>query len=234
MDKLTPAQDRALDKLRGTLHGKVRRGQGIQISTARALHRRGLAYLDECAFENGDWLLTLVEPVVQEITDAELEDMPYVVAGLLRGLDPKRRYRAARHAHIVSSHFAESDRAAGYPQLARTFTEALAERVRLVLAWQAGEITDREYGQHMDLAGRQWKAARETPTNTWNIGRGWGEGLLVVEAVTEAEAQRKAEAAVQADPVGYKELLRGFGKRRLTVQEWAEARRLQEATALAA
>lgn len=233
MDKLTPAQDRALDQLRGTLHGKVRKGAGIQLATARVLHRLGLAYLDETAFGNGDWLLTLVEPEVQEITDAGLEDMPYVVAGLLRGLDPARRYRAARHAHIVSSHFAESDRAVGYPQLARTFAEALAERVRLVLAWQAGEISDRQYGQHVDLAGQQWKAARQAPTNTWNAGKGWGEALLTVEAATYEEAHALVEQTVAADPVGYRELVPGFGLKRLTVQEWADARRVREA-ALAA
>jgi hypothetical protein len=233
MNKLTPAQDRALDQLRGTLHGKVRKGAGIQLATARVLHRLGLAYLDETAFGNGDWLLTLVEPVTQEITDEDLLALDPDEATVLWELDAARRYRALRHAHIAASHFGDADRAAGYPQLARTRLQALRERVHLVSAWRRMEISDRQYGQHVDLAGQQWKAARETPTNTWNAGKGWGEGLLTVEAATYDEAYALVEKTVAADPVGYRELVGGFGLKRLTVQEWADARRVREA-ALAA
>lgn len=232
--KLTPAQERALDQLRGTLHGKVRKGNGIQLATARVLHRLGLAYLDERAFENGDWLLVLVEPEVQEITDEQLLELPVAEASLLAELDPKRRYRAARHAHIVARHFAQKDIDAGYPQLARTYLEALRERVGIVQGWQQGRISDREYSRFLDLAGQQWKAARETPTNVWHFGTGWGEPLLVVEAFTAEEAEAKADKIIAADPVGYKELVNGYGRGRRTVQQWADARRLEAAVAAAA
>ena len=230
MDKLTPAQARALDQLQGTLHGKVRKGNGIHLRTARVLHALGLAYLDERAFENGDWLLILVEPVRQTIEDAELLDLPVAEAALLAPLDPKRRYRALRHAHIVSRHMAQRDIDAGYPQLAQTRPEALRQTIPAMLHWANARPGSVKF---LDLAGKQWRAARDAATNVWHIGTGWGEAVLVVEAVTEDEARAKADAAIAADPVGYRELVKGYGKRRLTVREWADLRRVQDA-ALAA
>lgn len=229
MKKLTPAMDRAMDKLTGTERGQLRRGQGVTIQTARALHERGLAYLVERYYENGDWLLVVVEPEVQEVTDAQLTELLPEEAALLAPLDPKRRYRARRHAHIVATALGDRDRAAGFPQLAQSYLQALAERVRLVTAWQAGELSDAEYGRYLDYAGRQWKSARTQVTNLWNIGTGYGEGVLVVEAVEAEEAVAKATAIIKADPVGYKELVKGFGRRRLTVQEAVDARRAKEA-----
>lgn len=228
---LTPAQERAMDGLTGHPRGQLRKGQGVQLSTARVLHRLGLAYLDERAFDNGDWLLTLVEPVRQTIEDEELLELDVEEAALLAPLEPKRRYRALRHAHIVSRFYAEQDRAAGYPQLAKTRPEALREVIPAMLHWASARPGSTRF---LDMAGRQWKAAREAATNVWNIGRSWGEPLLVVEAITREEAHAKAEAIVADDPVGYKELVGGFGSRRLTVQEWADARRLAAAVAEAA
>lgn len=230
MDKLTPAQARALDQLQGTLHGKVRKGNGIHLRTARVLHALGLAYLDERAFENGDWLLILVEPVRQTIEDAELLDLPVAEAALLAPLDPKRRYRALRHAHIVSRHMAQRDIDAGYPQLAQTRPEALRQTIPAMLHWANARPGSVKF---LDLAGKQWRAARDAATNVWHIGTGWGEAVLVVEAITEGEAAAKADAAIAADPVGYRELVKGYGKRRLSVREWADLRRVQDA-ALAA
>lgn len=227
---LTPAMARALDQLQGALHGKVRKGNGIAVGTARALHRRGLAYLDETAFENGDWLLTLVEPETQVITDEGLAELPAEEAALLAPLDPRRRYRALRQAHIIARHFGDKDRAAGFPQLAQGRTEALAQRVQIVLAWQEGRLSDREYSRYSDYAGKQWKAARETPTNVWFFGKGHGEPLLVLEAATAEEAEAKADRIIAADPVGYRELTGGYGRRRITVKEWAEARYLPVAS----
>lgn len=228
--QLTPHMHEALSFLRGTLHGKVRKGSGILTGTARALVRRGLAYLDETAFENGDWLLVLVEPQVQEITDDQLADLPLEEAALLEPLSPARRYRALRHAHIVAQHLGDRDRAAGYPQLAQTRVEALEQRVSQVLAWQEGRITDREYGRFTDYAGKQWKAAREVPTNTWYVGTGWGEAVLTVEAPEYEAAHAAAAKLIAADPVGYRELVHGFGTRRLTVGELVADRRAGKAT----
>lgn len=226
---LTPAMQRAMDQLTGTLRGQVRKGEGIRTQTARALHRRGAAFLIEPYYDNGDWLLVIVEPEEQRLTDEDLLELDPEEAAVLAELDAVRRYRALRHAHIVSRHFAERDVAAGYPQLARTRLEALRERVRVVAAWRRMEISDREYGKYTDHAGQQWKWARTQATNLWNIGTGYGEGLLVVEATTTEEAEAKATAAIKADPVGYRELLESFGRRRLTVQEAVDARRVREA-----
>jgi hypothetical protein len=229
MKKLSPAMTAAMDQLTGTLDGKIRKGSGVRVGTARALHRRGLAYLDERAFSNGDWVLVLVEPEVREISDDQLLELPVAEAALLAPLAPGYRYRAARHAHIVVRHFGEKDAAAGYPQLARTYLEALRERVGIIQSWQQHRLTDREYSKYLDLAGNQWKSARTTPTNTWHIGTGWGEPVLVVEAYTGEEMQAKASEMIAADPVGYKELLKGFGSIRCTVQQWADARRVEAA-----
>lgn len=226
--KLTPAMAKAMDQLTGTLRGQVRKGEGTTLGTARALHRRGLAFLIEPYYANGDWLLVLVEPEVQEIADEGLLELPVAEASLLAPLTPRQRYRALRHAHIMSRHHAQRDIDAGYPQLAQSRVQSLAHRVALVRAWQAHEITDRQYGRYTDYAGEQWVAARTQATNLWNIGTGWGEPLLVVEATTSEEAEATAKAAILADPVGYKELTGSFGRRRLTVQEAVDARRVRE------
>jgi len=227
--QLTPTMQAAMDQLTGTLRGKVRKGQGITTQTARALHRRNVAFLIESYYENGDWLLVLVEPEVQEIADDQLPGLPVAEAALLAPLDPRSRYRAQRHAHIVATELADADRAAGYPNLAQTHLEALGFRVRQVAAWKSGEFTDRHFSQYTDYAGLQWKAARTQVTNLWNIGTGYGEAVLVVEATTSDEAEAKAKALITADPVGYAELTKSFGRRRLTVQEAVDARRVREA-----
>lgn len=233
--KLTGPQERALDQLKGTLHGQVRKGSGIQLATARVLHRLGLAYLIENYFSDGSWLLVLVEPEVQEITDDQLLELSVEEASLLAPLDPKRRYRALRHAHIARKTYGEGELAVSYGDTGTSRAAVLRNRVALVTGWQEGRISDREYGRYLDLAGKQWKAAREVVTNLWNIGRSWGEGVLVVEATSRDEAHAKASKIIDADPVGYREMTGGrFGSRRLTVQEAVDARRLAAAAALAA
>lgn len=222
--QLTPAQDRALDQLRGTLHGKVRKGSGIQLGTARVLHRLGLAYLDESAFENGDWLLVMVEPQRQTITDEELLELPVAEAALLAPLDEKRRYRALRHAHIAHEHFGKGELRVEHADTSVSRAAVLCNAIPLMLAWGASRPGTRGF---VDLAGRQWKAARETPTNVWYFGKGFGEPLLVVEAPTAEQAEAIADKMIAADPVGYRELTTGYGRRRLNVQEWADAGRME-------
>lgn len=235
MDKLTPAQQRAMDQLTGTLHGQVRKGNGIQLSTARVLHRLGLAYLIENYFSDGSWLLALVEPQVQEITDDQLLELSVEEASLLAPLSPARRYRALRHAHIARKTYGEGELAVSHGDAGTSRAAVLRNRVAMVTAWQEGRMSDREYGRYLDLAGRQWKAARETVTNRWNIGRSWGEPVLVVEATSRDEAHAKAQKIIDADPVGYAGMEDGrFGSRRLTVQEAVDARRLALAAELAA
>lgn len=226
---LSPSMGEALDQLTGTPNGQVRKGGGITVQTARALHRRGLAFLVENHYTNGDWLLVVVEPEVQEVTDEGLLDLPVAEAALLAPLDPKRRYRAQRHAHIVAA-LGQADVAAGYPTLAQTYLQALEQRVGHVVLWQTGVLSDRQYGRFTDHAGAQWKAAREVPTGTWYAGTGWGEAVLTVEAPEYDAAHAAASDVIAADPVGYRELIHGFGLRRLTVGELVADRRAGKAT----
>ncbi|WP_344585639.1 hypothetical protein [Nonomuraea roseoviolacea] len=65
-NKLTPAMDSALAML--TEYGTRKNGQGINLGTARALHKRGLAELTEHG--KGEWTLTGTE-VTQESADVK-------------------------------------------------------------------------------------------------------------------------------------------------------------------
>lgn len=226
MKKLSPAMEAAMDQLTGTTSGKIHRGQGVAYRTARALAARELVYLE------GDgemWTMVLIEPEVQEITDAALEDMGAGEAELLRPLSPARRYRALRHAHIDLA-LSGIDRAAGFAGHIQSRSEALRQRVDLVLAWQRGRITDRQYGQYIDYAGTQWKSAREHVTDIWYIGTGYGEAVLTVEAASRTAAHAQADKIIAADPVGYRELVQGYGSRRITVGQLVADRRAGQAT----
>lgn len=236
MDKLTPAQQRAMDQLTGTLDGRIAKGQGVRLATARVLHRLGVAHLIENYREDGTWVLVLVEPQVREITDAQLSEalvekrmVTLGEADLLRPLAPADRYRALRHAHIAREAYGKGPLAVQYGDAGTSRAAVLANRVALVLSWKSGKTSDRQYGEHRDLAGEQFKASRNVPTNLWAVGTGYGEAVLTVEAPSAQEAEGKARAAIEADPVGYRELVNGFGMRRMTVQDAVDARRAREA-----
>lgn len=229
MDKLTPAMRRAMDKLTGTTAGRLRKGDGVALQTARALHRRGLAYLEG---DNTSWDLVLIEPEVREITDQQLGEaliekrgMTLEEADMLRPLAPQDRYRALRHAHIARETYGKGELAVQYGDAGHSRAAVLANRVRLVLQWKTFKITDREYAKHRNLAGEQFKSARDYVTDVWYIGTGHGEGALVLRAVNAHAARVAADEAIAADPVGYAALTKGYGMRRLTLGELVADRR---------
>lgn len=221
--KLSPAMTRAMDKLTGTLSGTLVKGEGVTLGTAKALAQRGLVHLERHAA--GQWTIVLVEPEVQEITDAQLAALDGEEAEVLRPLSPARRYRALRHAHIARETYGKGPLGVKYGDAGESRVAVLRNRVRAVLAWQAGELSDREYGRYRDLAGEQWKAARNYVTDVWYIGTGWGEAVLTVVAPTTEEAERIAAERIKGDPEKYAALSKGFGRRRMTVGELVADRR---------
>lgn len=220
---LSPAMRRAMDQLTGTLTGRLSKGEGVTLGTAKALERRDLVHLERKA--GGKWDMVLVEPEVQEITDAQLAALDAEEAEVLRPLDPARRYRALRHAHIARETYGKGPLGVQYGDTGESRLAVLRNRVRAVLAWQTGELPDREYGRLRDLAGEQWKAARNYVTDVWYIGTGWGEAVLTVVAPTTEEAERIAAERIKGNPEKYVALSKGFGRRRMTVGELVADRR---------
>lgn len=234
MDKLTPAMQRAMDKLTGTVKGRLRKGDGVAIQTARALHRRGLAYLEG---DNTSWDLVLIELEVREITDQQLGEaliekrgMTLDEADMLRPLAPADRYRALRHAHIARETYGKGELAVQYGDAGHSRAAVLSNRVRVVLQWKTGKISDREYSNHRNLAGEQFKSARSYVTDVWYIGTGFGEAVLTVQAVDGHTARAAADKAIAADPVGYADLVKGYGTRRLTLGDLVADRRAGKTT----
>lgn len=220
---LSPAMARAMDELTGTLTGRLHKGEGVTLTTAKALVRRDLAFLDR--HPDGTWTLVLIEPEVQEISDAQLAALDEEEAEVLRPLDPHRRYRALRHAHIARRSWGEGNSALAHGDAGESRLAVLRNRVRAVLAWQAGELSDREYGQRYDLAGSQWKLARNYVTDVWYIGTGWGEAVLTVVAPDRTEAERIAAEQIKADPDAYPGVTESFGSMRVTLGELVADRR---------
>lgn len=220
--RLTPVMERAMDQLTGTTSGKIHRGQGVAVRTARALADRGLVYLEE---DGKNWTMVLIEPEVQEITDADLENLVEEEARVLRPLTPKDRYRALRHAHIARETWGKGVLAINYGDASQSRAAVLANRVGAVLAWKRGEMSDRQYSQHRDLAGEQWKAAREYVTDTWSVAERSGRHAFSVEAATREDAIAEAARIISADQVGYAELLKGYGTRRMNLGDVVAERR---------
>lgn len=229
MTKLTPAMERALDRLTGTPDGKIRStDKTVKVNTARALHARGLAYLDT-DFSDGRWELILIEPQVQEIGDEQLQEMTSEEQRILTPLTPAARYRVRRHAHIRMTQLSQS---APYSREALSYTAALHVRADLTYKWKSGAITEGAYRQDPDLAGVQWKAARSAVVNAWEITTGGGQRVMVVSATTREQARTLAEVLIQGDPVGYRELVPGYATRRLRLGELTDHLRNEGRTAL--
>ncbi|HEY9014148.1 MAG TPA: hypothetical protein VIM84_03675 [Gemmatimonadales bacterium] len=215
MNKLTPAMERAMHQLTGTTTGRIVSGEGVALVTARALHRRGLAHLETDA-QGKRWNLVLVEPAVREISDEQLQEMSRDESAILTPLTPVHRYRVRRYAHI---RMAQADPGRVYASDDTMYIAVLHVRADRTYRWQTGAISERAYMQDRDLAGEQWKAAGRTPVDVWEILDRHRNAVMVVPGSSREDAHAQAGSLIEADPVGYREVVDGYGSRRLTLAE---------------
>jgi hypothetical protein len=218
--KFTAPQQAAMDLLTGQLDGRLHSGSGVRLTTARALARQGLAWLEEHSAAS-TWTLVLIEPETQEITDAELHALPSAEADLLRPLDTRRRYRALRHAHIAFSGYGPGA-PLGTNYGARTRAETLGQVISLMLAWAESNGRDTTFN---DLAGRQWKSARNHVLDVWEVVSGSGNAVFLVDASTREEAQVLAQNRIAGEPTAFPQLSRGYGFRRQTLGKYVADQR---------